>query len=157
MLGRALRDPLANWFSDISVALKRKSVYKPRSEFLNISLKALDELLKFRKFAYEQTLNMLIRSWDFDKRDWQYWIGVQKLGRLQDDQSFRQYRECLDQIERTERLLKLLWRDIYQPAETLPDYEEKFRKFSDEYDNKDGTSTNIRESARRTIKTLLGA
>lgn len=150
---------LANWFPEISRALKDKHIYKPRSEFLNVSVEVLGELLKFRKFAYEQTLNMLIRSWSFDRPGggWKYRLGRQMLGRLQDDQTFRQYRDCLDQIERTERLLKLLWRDVHQPPAALPDYEDRFRRFSDEYDANDRRSTNIREGARRTIRTLLNA
>ena len=108
---------MANWFPDVAQASRRPPLRlnKLRSEFLNIKVETLKVLLDYRKFAYEQTLNMLIHSWNFKNKAWKYEIAKKDLGVLKDDSSFRQYRECLDQIERTERMLKLLWREIYGP------------------------------------------
>ena len=140
---------LANWFPEISQKILSLPLNKPRSEFLNIRVRTLEELLNFRKFAYEQTLNMLIRSWDLSAENWRYQIHSFQLGTLQDEIGFRRYRDCLDQIERTERMLKLLWREIYEPLYTSGD-------FINQYHRLDQRSTSIRENARITIRTLLG-
>lgn len=140
---------MANWFPDVAQRIRLMSLNKPRSEFLNMRVKTLKELLDYRKFAYEQTLNMLIHSWDFERMEWKYRIKSEKLGVLKDDSSFRQYRDCLDQIERTERMLKLLWREIYDPR-LQPE------EFIERYDRLDRHSTSIRENARIIIRNLLG-
>ena len=142
---------MANWFPKVARGIHNKHLNKPRSEFLNIKVKVLRELLGFRKFAYEQTLNILIRSWDFDKDDWKYEPNVENLGELKDDTSSRQYRDCLDQIERTERMLKLLWREIkYRDKNNSPS------EFINLYDQLDRNSTSIRENSRIIIRNFLG-
>lgn len=141
---------MANWFPSVAKGIHKLPLNKPRSEFINIQVKVLRELLTFRKFSYEQTLNMLIRSWDFSiNSDWKYKPEVQKLGELKDDTSSRQYRDCLDQIERTERMLKLLWREIKYPKM------ENSSEFIDLYDNLDRNSTSIRENSRIIIRNFL--
>jgi hypothetical protein len=143
---------MANWFPKVARGIHSLPLNKPRSEFLNIQVKVLRELLDCRKFAYEQTLNMLIRSWDFGKNDgWKYGIKVERLGDLKDDDSSRHYRDCLDQIERTERMLKLLWREIYYDG-----YKRDLSKFIDLYDQLDRNSTSIRENSRIIIRNFLG-
>jgi hypothetical protein len=92
---------------------------------------------------------MLIRSWDYAIKDWKYSITTTNLGIISDDNSFRKYRDCLDQIERTERMLKLLWREIYEN-----EYE-NLQDFINEYDQLDRHSTSIRESARIIIRNIL--
>ncbi len=124
----------ALWFPEIAVAAREKSIWKPRSEFVNIRAHVLRELLlEQRKFAYEQTLNMLIHSWrDFatpaskeadagataaaEARDsqlspWRYSILVHSLGAFADDPYARNISGAIDQIERTERMLKMVWRE----------------------------------------------
>jgi hypothetical protein len=142
---------MANWFPDVAQAsrLAPLKLNRLRSEFINIRVSTLKDLLKVRKFAYEQTLNMLIRSWDFGNNQWKFEITKKDLGIIKDDSSFRQYRDCLDQIERTERMLKLLWREIHEPGFKDPD------KFIEEYDRLDRRSTSIRENARIIILNLL--
>jgi hypothetical protein len=147
---------MANWFPEVAKQIRQTALNKPRSEFLNIRVGTLRKLLKHRKFAYEQTLNMLIRSWDFGKNDWEYEILIQPLGVIKDDSTFRQYRDCLDQIERTERMLKLLWRDIYDPEKKSPPALSDQQSFIDQYDTLDRHSTSIRESARITLRNFLG-
>ena len=157
---------MANWFPDVAQACRQdpskfleqgktqsKKFFKLnrfRSEFLNIRIGTLHSLLKVRKFAYEQTLNMLIRSWDHTKKDWKYKITTMDLGTISDDNSFRKYQDCLDQIERTERMLKLLWREIYETR--YPNQQDSI----DEYDQLDRNSTSIRENARIIIRNILG-
>ncbi|TVQ47714.1 MAG: hypothetical protein EA365_03240 [Gloeocapsa sp. DLM2.Bin57] len=150
---------LANWFPTITRHInqiqeidewERNGVKKPRSEFLNIKRETLQELLAYKPFAYEQTLNILIRSWDFKSNIWKYKIAKFTLGILQDDNSFRKYRECLDQIERTERMLRVLWKEINEPK-NLEDYQ----RFVDSYEQLDVRSTAIREAATIVLRSLL--
>jgi hypothetical protein len=142
---------LANWFPSLSRGIFNLPLQKPRSEFTNIKVEVLKELLSKRKFAYEQTLNMLIHSWDFETRNWKYRIKTHQLGTFQDVRSFRDFEGCLDQIERTERMLKLLWREFNKPID-----ESGYQDFVDSYARLDRISTAVRENARTTIRNLLG-
>lgn len=141
---------LANWFPEVSGRILSLPLQRPRTEFVNIKKRTLEDLLQYRKFAYEQTLNMLVRSWDFENEGggWKYQVTTQPLGTLRDDRSFRRYRDCLDQIERTERMLKLLWREIYYDPHA-------HRRFIDDYDQLDRRSTSIRMNAMIAIRTFL--
>jgi hypothetical protein len=154
---------LANWFPEISKGILTLSLNRPRSEFLNIKTSVLRELiLKNRNFAYEQTLNFLIKSWDYLQNTWKYNISVFPLGSLADVTSFRNYRGCINQIERTERMLSLLWREINEPKkkpgkiEHDKQFEERYIRFSDKYEKLIDRSKNISETARITIRALLG-
>ncbi|MGA1876112.1 MAG: hypothetical protein ACMUIA_10940 [bacterium] len=153
---------LANWFPEISRAIKSLPLSKPRSEFLNIRASILNELLYKRKFAYEQTLNILITSWNFTKKAFDYNIIGFELGTLSDDPQFRQYRGCLDQIERSERLIKLLWREINEPKPEIGEnimsdsYIERYTRFCNDYDTLHRISTDILAATRITIRALLG-
>jgi len=151
---------LANWFPDISQGIRSLPLHRPRSEFLNIKTSVLrDLLINNRNFAYEQTLNFLIKSWDSDKKKWKYDVSVFPLGSLSDNKSFRDYRSCVDQIERIERVLSLLWREIKEPKKknNVSDkkFEEEYAAFSNEYDNLRSKSKGIMATARTTLRALL--
>lgn len=150
---------LANWFPAVTENLWRiaeinewegTGIKKPRSEFLNIRRETLEELLAYQPFAYEQTLNILIRSWDFQQNQWKYKISKFTLGTIQDDSSFRKYRNCLDQIERTERMLRVIWKQVNETKDL-----DTYRQFVDTYEKLDTRSTAIRESATIVIRSLL--
>lgn len=146
---------LANWFPEISKRIHdEKSLRRPRSEFLNIDAHVLRKLLKERKFPYEQTINILIKSWDAIHKSWKFSIDIVKLGELKDDKSLRQFSGALDQIERTDRLLRLLWREENNPGPDATD--DQISKFISNYDRKGRSSSRIMDSARITIRTLLG-
>ena len=145
---------LANWFPEISRRIFSLPLYKPRSEFLNIRVDTLKELLQYHPFAYEQTLNMLIHSWDKQKKVWKYQIKCFDLGFIQDYSSQRQYQGCLDQVERTERMLKNVWRQTHPLVDT--ENNQEFKEFMDEYDFLCQRSQAICETARITIRSLLG-
>jgi hypothetical protein len=152
---------LANWFPAISQSIRSLPLNRPRSEFLNIKTTVLRELLlKNRNFAYEQTLNFLIKCWNNDETKWRYHISQSFLGTLSDNKSFRSYRGCIDQIERIERMLSLLWREIKEPKkrDRVSDkhFEEQYTVFSNEYDKLYTKSKGIMESARTTLRALLG-
>jgi hypothetical protein len=152
---------LANWFPEISKSVRSLPLHRSRSEFLNIKTSVLRELLiKNRSFAYEQTLNILIKSWDYEAAKWIYHISVSPLGSLSDNKSVRDYRSCIDQIERIERMLSLLWREIKEPKKKNnigdKDFEQRYTVFSNEYDNLYAKSKGIMETARITLRALLG-
>ncbi len=153
---------LANWFPEISQSIRSLPLHRPRSEFLNIKTSVLrDLLINNRNFAYEQTLNFLIKCWDYNKTKWRYNISVSPLGSLSDNKSFRDYSGCIDQIERIERMLSLLWREIKEPKKksSVNDkkFEEQYTVFCDEYDKLRAKSKGIMETARTTLRALLGA
>ena len=152
---------LANWFPEISKSIRSLPLHRPRSEFLNIKTSVLrDLLINNRSFAYEQTLNFLIKCWNYDKEIWKYNISISPLGSLSDNKSFRDYRGCIDQIERIERMLSLLWREIKEPKKKGSlinhEFEEQYTVFSNEYDKLYSKSKGIMETARTTLRALLG-
>jgi len=152
---------LANWFPEISKSIRSLPLHRSRSEFLNIKTSVLRELLlNNRNFAYEQTLNFLIKSWNYDTTQWKYNISVSPLGSLSDNKSFRDYRACIDQIERIERMLSLLWREIKEPKKKIGIsdllFEKHYTVFSDEYDKLYTKSKGIMDTARTTLRALLG-
>jgi hypothetical protein len=104
---------LFNWFPKIARELQALRIKRPRTEFLAARVEFLKHILTKRKFAYEQTLAILIhalseRCADAPKR---WLIGKVDLGKITDYAPGRGFREANDQIERTERMLKLLWRE----------------------------------------------
>jgi hypothetical protein len=152
---------LANWFTELSQSIRSLPLHRSRSEFLNIRTSVLrDLLINNRNFAYEQTLNFLIKSWNYEEENWKYNIATYSLGSLSDNKSIRDYRSCIDQIERIERMLSLLWREIKEPKKKDEDsdkkFEEQYTLFSNEYDILRGRSKGIMETARTTIRALLG-
>jgi len=152
---------LANWFPEISQSIRSLPLHRSRSEFLNIKTSVLRELIiNNRNFAYEQTLNFLIKSWNYDEAKWKYNISVSPLGSLSDNKSFRDYRASVDQIERIERMLSLLWREIREPKkkDSVDDkeFEQQYTVFSNEYDKLYTKSKGIMETARTTLRAFLG-
>ncbi|MEI8012605.1 MAG: hypothetical protein WCI27_09055 [Candidatus Omnitrophota bacterium] len=153
---------LANWFPEISRSIRSLPLNRPRSEFLNIKTSVLRNLIiNNRNFAYEQTLNFLIKCWNYEEAKWRYSIAQFFLGTLSDNKSFRNYRACIDQIERTERMLSLLWREIKQPKKmdnsiSNKEFEEQYTVFSNEYDKLYTKSKGIMDTARTTLRALLG-
>ena len=99
-----------NWFPNIARTVREKyRIKRPRSEFLAIKIEFLGKILPFtRKFAYEQTLAFLIHAL-LDNYPWQ--IVKVHLGSIGDYETGRGLKEATDQIERTERMLKLLYRE----------------------------------------------
>lgn len=104
---------LFNWFPRIAKKIQEKDIKRPRSEFIAASLEFLKKTLPFkRKFAYEQTLSFLINAFSDDNGKWEKKIGKVEIGEIMDYEKDRGFREANDQIERTERLLKILWREM---------------------------------------------
>ena len=143
---------LANWFPKETIEIL-KTLKRPRSEFLNIEINALKRLLMYRKFAYEQTLSILIRVFDQKKRFGTFSIESYDLGVFEDAKNNREkYRGALDQVERMERLLKFLWRDMEAPEADSDDLD---RVFANTYSRLIQYSSSICENARIAIGNLL--
>jgi len=151
---------VANWFPDAWKAIQALQLHRPRSEFLNITIPELRKLLNVRVFAYEQTLNMLIVSWfwcwhkagedPYEARlYWKQYVEMMYLGKIADNPANRNYRGAIDQIERTERMLRMLWRELqgWNPLQR-PDH---FRELAERYERLDERSTRIRDAARIAI------
>lgn len=131
---------------------------KPRSEFINIRKDVLEMLInKYNPFAYEQTLNLIINWYINEKQE----NGIYKftLGDLQDDKTFRKYKNCIDQIERTERMLKFVWRRTNEPKQksykTVQDFKEAYHKYMLEYAEHDKRSNAICETANIVLENFL--
>lgn len=170
---------LSIWFPNLTRKIFRLNINRPRTEFINIKKDILRGLLKERKFAYEQTLNMLISSYDWKKKRenaknkhfedaeeidyWKHKIKRVGLGEIKDDSSYRDFIGVIDQIERTERMIKLRWREINRPnSKENPTKEEKikevkdYQKFIRQFQDKERLSSSCLEGAVGTIQALLG-
>jgi hypothetical protein len=136
---------LFNWFPDEAARMLREvRLLRPRSEFFAVSVRFLNHMLQERKFAYEQTIAFLIYALSDKTTNWN--VGRRKLGSLADYEKTRRFREATDQIERTERMLKFLWRqrsggDAFNVRE---------------YERLDRRSTSIREAAMVYLENVLG-
>ncbi len=151
---------IANWFPEAWKAIKKLKLKRTRTEFTNIEAKTLQQFLKSRAFAYAQTLNMLIVQWsqckgekneqlDVTAKKWEDKIKVIHLGTIKDDTRGRYYKGAIDQIERTERMLRMLWRDYKKWDDNLPP--DEFETIANKYETKSKRSTSIRDAARIAI------
>jgi hypothetical protein len=108
-------------------------------------------LINHRRFAYEQTVAFLINALSTSKSDqkstlkkaWN--IGRVDLGEIRDHAGDRGFREAVDQLERMERMMRLLWRVSHGGDEFDPD----------KYSILDGRSASIRSAAMVTFRNLL--
>ena len=115
---------LYNWFPAEAQGL-RKLTDKPRSEFLAIGHEYLKTaLVSQRWYAYEQTIVLLLQGMQGVRP----MRSIKKvlLGELSDDPGGRSdLAGAMQQVERTERVLKLYWRELKAPQD--PMWPEKFR------------------------------
>jgi len=97
---------LYNWFPVEAQAI-RQYTERPRSEFFAIRHSFLGEALRQRWFAYEQTVVMLLQAVFNDKRISRFFVG-----NISDLPEGREsIAAAMQQVERTERVLKTLWRE----------------------------------------------
>ncbi len=97
---------LYNWFPHEAQKI-RKITDKPRAEFFAISGAFLEEVLRQRWYAYEQTIVMLLHGIISRKR-----IHRIHLGSISDLPEGREtLASAMQQVERTERVLKMVWRE----------------------------------------------
>ena len=131
---------LYNWFPHEAQEL-RQITDKPRTEFFAIRHSFLREVLRQRWYAYEQTIVILLNGIIAKKR-----ISKIPLGEINDlPQGRDTLAAAMQQVERTERVLKLFWRERNEQQSDWPD---RFRVL-------DAQSENIRASALVILQNLL--
>jgi hypothetical protein len=131
---------LYNWFPHEAQEIRLKTD-KPRTEFFAISHSFLREVLRQRWYAYEQTIIILLQAILGKKR-----IHTEKLGKISDlPQGRDTLSAAMQQVERTERVLKLFWRERNQQQ---ADWSERFKKL-------DTQSGQIRSAALVILENLL--
>jgi len=144
---------LGNWFPEVERALRDKRIKRPRSEFFAARANFLRKMLLRRKFAFEQTLAFLIYAMKgFERpaeRDWK--VKSFDIGPLADHAAHRGVLEGINQIERTELMLRVLWRelnasDLAFPGGGLAQFEQLDRR-----------STAIREAAMIILSNSIAA
>lgn len=137
---------LYNWFPAEAQGI-RKITSKPRTEFFAISYRTLDTaLIDSRWYAYEQTLMILLQN--MKGSDTVLPILSEHLGEISDEESTRSsLSSAMQQVERTERALKLFWREKAE-SEGRDDWYDEFRVLSSQ-------SESIRTAAMVILRRLL--
>lgn len=131
---------LYNWFPNEAQEM-REITDKPRTEFIAIRHSFLRELLRQRWYPYEQTIVILLRGVIGGKR-----MSKINLGDISDLPFGRDsIAAAMQQVERTERMLKMLWRERNEKEADWPD---RFRKL-------DSQSEQIRAGALIVLQNLL--
>ena len=99
------------WFPAEAVGLRNLEISKPRSEFFAISHKFLEFAMVDKKwFPYEETVILLLLAMKGKKPGRK--IETVPLGNIEDIPARRDYlANAMQQVERTERVLKLFWRE----------------------------------------------
>ncbi len=132
---------LYHWFPTEAREI-RQYTERPRSEFFALRHRFLGEVLRERWFAYEQTMVMLLLAVLGNKR-----ISRFNVGAISDLPEGREsLAAALQQVERTERVLKMFWRE--RQAVATP-WIERFHVL-------EGQSEHLRQSAFLILKNLLG-
>lgn len=131
---------LYNWFPHEAKEIRKKTD-KPRSEFLAIKHSFLEEVIRERWYAYEQTIVILLKAVIGHKL-----IDTVNIGDITDlPQGRDTLAAAMQQVERTERMLKLLWREHNQQT---AEWAERFKKL-------DAQSGQIRGAALVILENLL--
>jgi hypothetical protein len=132
---------LYNWFPKEAQEI-RQYTERPRSEFFAVRHSFLDEILRHRWYAYEQTLVILLHAIFGDRA-----ISRFNVGGISDLPEGREsLPSALQQVERTERVLKAMWRERHQAQ---PDWLK-------EYQALESQSESIRRAAFVILRNLLG-
>jgi hypothetical protein len=132
---------LYNWFPKEAVEI-RQVTERPRSEFFALRHKFLEEMLHRRWYAYEQTVVLLLHA-VFGSRT----ISRYQVGNISDLPTGRDsLNAAIQQVERTERVLKTLWRERHHEAEG----------WSREYRRLEQQSEQILRTALLIFENLLG-
>jgi hypothetical protein len=131
---------LYNWFPAEAQEI-RQYTERPRSEFFAIRHEFLGEALTQRWYPYEQTVVMLLQAIFKQKCISRFFVG--------NISDLPEGRECLSsalqQVERTERVLKTLWRERHQ---SQPGWIQRFRDL-------EAHSGQIRRTASTILQNLL--
>jgi hypothetical protein len=132
---------LYNWFPGEAQEI-RQYTERPRSEFFAVCHSFLGELLRQRWYPYEQTVVMLLKAVIGKK-------GISRflVGNISDLPEGREsLASAMQQVERTERVLKAVWREHHQDD---PNWIERYRALA-------ASSNQIRHTALTILHNLLG-
>jgi hypothetical protein len=131
---------LYHWFPEVAQDI-RKVTERPRSEFLALRHGFLRETMLQRWYPYEQTLVILLTAVLNNKKISRFSVG--------DITDLPQGKETLDsalqQVERTERVLKMLWRERNQGSK---DWIDSFHRMEQE-------SEQVRRTAMIILQNVL--
>ncbi|MGA2657890.1 MAG: hypothetical protein ABSH34_10260 [Verrucomicrobiota bacterium] len=131
---------LYNWFPAEAQEI-RQLTERPRSEFFAVSHGFLGEALRQRWYPYEQTVVMLLQA-VFGKKS----ISRFFVGNISDLPEGREpLAPAMQQVERTERVLKAVWREHHQVD---PDWIEQYRRL-------ESRSEHVRRTALTILQNLL--
>jgi hypothetical protein len=131
---------LYNWFPAEAEEI-RKLTERPRSEFFALRHSFLADALKNKWYAYEQTVVMLLQAVHDKKSISRFFVGnISDLPEGRDSLP-----SAMQQVERTERVLKSLWRARHH---TKPGW-------MDEYRHLESHSEQIRKTAFTILHNLL--
>ncbi len=131
---------LYNWFPAEAQEI-RHFTERPRSEFFAVCHSFLKEALTRRWFAYEQTVVMLLQAVFCNKRISRFFVG--QISDLPEGNE--SLAAAIQQVERTERVLKTLWRERNQPS---PGWADQYRAL-------EAQSEQIRRTAMNILQNLL--
>ena len=131
---------LYNWFPAEAQEI-RQFTERPRSEFIAVRHNFLGEALRQRWYPYEQTVVMLLQA-VFGKKG----ISRFSVGHISDLPEGREsLASAMQQVERTERVLKAVWREHHQAD---PDWIEQYRRL-------EARSEQVRRAALTILQNLL--
>jgi hypothetical protein len=131
---------LYNWFPAQAKEI-RQFTERPRSEFFAVRHSFLAEVLAHRWYPYEQTVVMLLHAAFGRKSISRFLVGnITDLGEGRESLA-----AICQQVERTERVLKSLWRERHAER----------RHWMDQYRVLEGRSEYIRRSALTILENLL--
>lgn len=131
---------LYNWFPAQAEEI-RQFTERPRSEFFAVRHEFLADVLARRWYAYEQTVVMLLHAILNQKRVSRFFVGnISDLPEGRESLS-----SAIHQVERTERVLKAVWRDLHEQE---PDW-------TSQYQLLESKSEQVRRSAMTILQNLL--
>ncbi len=131
---------LYNWFPAEAQEI-RQYTERPRSEFFAIRHGFLREVLRQRWYAYEQTVVMLLHAVFTNKHISRFFVG-----NISDLPEGREsLASAVQQVERTERVLKSLWRERNQPK----------AGWTEQYRVLEAQSDQVRRTAMIVLQNLL--
>lgn len=132
---------LYNWFP-VEAQTIRQYTERPRSEFFAVRHEFLRDMLQRRWYAYEQTVVMLLQAVFENKSISRFFVGnISDLPAGRDSLA-----SAMQQVERTERVLKTLWRERHQHGS---DWVERYNVL-------EAQSGRIRRAAMIILEQLLG-
>jgi hypothetical protein len=131
---------LYNWFPGEAKEIRQYTEW-PRSEFFAVRHSFLREVLRQRWFAYEQTVVMLLHAVFNHKRICRFSVGqISDLPEGRESLS-----SSMQQVERTERVLKTLWRERNSAR----------RDWTEQYRRLESQSEQVRQTAVLILKHVL--